>query len=149
VNAQTNSANRGFNLLTKYPRCDYFSIDREEARLATHDKEGDIQQIHRRLMEATRAACGAITLGVEGSLVRRRGQEGCAHAPVLSREIVDTTGAGDAFLSITSLLARAGAAPEEIAFIGNAVGAMAVKVLGNKSSIKKIPLLKYIKTLLA
>jgi rfaE bifunctional protein nucleotidyltransferase chain/domain len=149
VNAQTNSANRGFNLLTKYPRCDYFSIDREEARLATHDKEGDIRQIHLRLMAATQATYGAITLGVEGSLVRHRDQEGFAHAPVLSREIVDTTGAGDAFLSVTALLARAGATPDQMALVGNAVGAMAVKILGNKSSIKKIPLLKYIKTLLA
>jgi sugar/nucleoside kinase (ribokinase family) len=67
----------------------------------------------------------------------------------LSREIVDTIGAGDAYLSVTSLLAKHGATTDEIAFIGNAVGAMAVKILGNKSYIEKPALLKYIKTLLS
>ena len=69
-------------------------------------------------------------------------------APVLSNEIVDTIGAGDAYLAITSLLAKNGNPPDEIAFIGNAIGAMAVQILGNKSFIEKIPLLKYIRTLL-
>ena len=31
VNAQTNSANRGFNLITKYPRADFICIDEPEA----------------------------------------------------------------------------------------------------------------------
>ncbi len=34
VNAQTNSQNYGFNLITKYPRADYVVIDELEARLA-------------------------------------------------------------------------------------------------------------------
>src|SRR6202040_4352074 len=38
VNAQTNSANRGFNLVTKYPRADFVCIDDPEARLAVADR---------------------------------------------------------------------------------------------------------------
>jgi sugar/nucleoside kinase (ribokinase family) len=67
----------------------------------------------------------------------------------LSSEVIDTIGAGDAYLSVTSLLAKQGASRDEIAFIGNAVGAMAVKILGNKSFIEKTALLKYLKTLLS
>jgi rfaE bifunctional protein nucleotidyltransferase chain/domain len=149
VNVQTNSANRGFNLLTKYPRCDYFAIDENECRLATADKYSDISLLFSKLIEKTGADIASITLGVKGSMVARKDIFQPETAPVLSDEIVDTIGAGDAYLSITSLLAKNGNTPEEIAFIGNAVGAMAVKILGNESFIEKIPLLKYLKTLLA
>ncbi len=148
VNAQTNSANKGFNLLTKYPRCDYFSIDKDEARLAVHDKYKRIETIHDELMAYNGAKLSSITLGVDGSVVSD--QAGTrAYAPVLTSEVVDTIGAGDAFLSITSLLARNGASEEEMAFVGNATGAMAVKILGNKSYIERTSLLKYLKTLLS
>ena len=149
VNAQTNSGNKGYNLLTKYPRCDYFSIDREEAHLAYHDKFANIVPIQQWLMDQTQAQVGAITLGRSGSLVRQRDAGHSVQAPILSNEVVDTIGAGDAFLAITALLARLGASPEELSFVGNAVGAMAVRILGNKSFIEKTPLLKYLKTLLS
>lgn len=148
VNAQTNSANRGFNLLTKYSRCDYFSIDKEEAKLAVHDRYADITHVHSELMKLTSAKLGSITLGVHGSAVKEDSGK-TSTCPALSREVVDTIGAGDAYLSVTSLLAKHGASTEEIAFVGNAVGAMAVKILGNKSYIEKTALLKYIKTLLS
>jgi rfaE bifunctional protein nucleotidyltransferase chain/domain len=148
VNAQTNSANIGFNLLTKYPRCNYFSIDENECRLALHDRYSNIDALLIKLIEKTSADCAAITLGVRGSMVARRNTNPVT-APVLSNEVVDTIGAGDAYLAITSLLAKNDNPPDEIAFIGNAIGAMAVQILGNKSYIEKIPLLKYIRTLLA
>lgn len=149
VNTQTNGANTGFNFLTKYPTCDYFAIDKEESRLATHDKNSPIEIIVTDLVKRVNATLGAITLGVDGSLLCNRSSGQVITAPILSHEVVDTIGAGDAFLSITSLLARNNNSIEEIAFIGNAVGAMAVKILGNKSYIKKVPLLKYLKTLLS
>ena len=38
VNTQSNSANMGYNLITKYPRADYVCIDAPEARLAVSDR---------------------------------------------------------------------------------------------------------------
>lgn len=149
VNAQTNSGNKGYNMLTKYKRCDYFSIDKEEAHLAYHNKFANIVGIQQWLMAETQAKIGTITLGRNGALVRVAEEGRSVQAPILSNEVVDTIGAGDAFLAITSLMARLGSSPEELAFVGNAVGAMAVRILGNKSFIEKTPLLKYIKTLLS
>jgi rfaE bifunctional protein nucleotidyltransferase chain/domain len=148
VNTQTNSANQGFNLLTKYPKCDFFSIDENESRLAAHDKYSQMSILVRQLLNKTSAKTAAVTLGTKGSLVTKVDSDYIAIAPVLSDEVVDTIGAGDAYLSITSLLAKNGNSPDEIAFVGNAVGAMAVRILGNKSYIEKVPLLKYLKTLL-
>jgi rfaE bifunctional protein nucleotidyltransferase chain/domain len=148
VNTQTNSANQGFNLLTKYPKCDFFSIDENESRLAAHDKYSQMSILVRQLLNRTSAKTAAVTLGTKGSLVTKVDSDYIAIAPVLSDEVVDTIGAGDAYLSITSLMAKNGNSPDEIAFVGNAVGAMAVRILGNKSYIEKVPLLKYLKTLL-
>ena len=148
VNAQTNSANLGYNLLTKYDSCDYFSIDKGEAHLAVHDKYGDMVQIQSELNNATHAKISSITLGVNGTSVMTSDGNNII-VPIFNSDVVDTIGAGDAYLSITSLLAESNASKEEIAFVGNAVGAMAVKIIGNKSYIRRTDLLKYIKTLLA
>ncbi|MAC95651.1 MAG: cytidyltransferase [Flavobacteriales bacterium] len=148
VNAQTNSANLGYNLLTKYKKCDYFSIDKGEAHLALHKKFDDISMIHHELNKMTAAKVSSITLGINGtSVMGANGNQ--VTAPIFNTDVVDTIGAGDAYLSITSLLAESGASIEEIAFVGNAVGAMAVKIMGNKSYIRRVDLLKYLKTLLA
>lgn len=45
VNAQSNSGNHGYNLITKYPRADYVCIDAPEARLAATDKFSDIASV--------------------------------------------------------------------------------------------------------
>lgn len=148
VNAQSNSANLGYNLLTKYESCDYFSIDKGEAHLALHDKFGDTLEIQKKLNALTNCKTSSITLGVNGTSVMSKNGESSI-APIFNSDVVDTIGAGDAYLSITSLLAESGASNQEIAFVGNAVGAMAVKILGNKSYIRRTDLLKYIKTLLA
>lgn len=148
VNAQTNSANLGYNLLTKYDSCDYFSIDKSEAHLAVHNKFGDMSQIQSELNSITKAKISSVTLGVNGTSVMTKDGNNTT-APIFNSNVVDTIGAGDAYLSITSLLAESNASKEEIAFVGNAVGAMAVKIIGNKSFIRRTDLLKYIKTLLA
>lgn len=148
VNSQTNSANLGYNLLTKYSKCDYFSIDKGEAHLAVHNKFEDIKLIQAQLNKLTSSKVSSITLGVKGTSVMSS-DGNFVEAPIFNTDVVDTIGAGDAYLSITSLLAEEGASNEEIAFVGNAVGAMAVKIIGNKTYIQRTDLLKYIKTLLA
>src|SRR3990167_9523441 len=69
VNAQTNSANLGFNLITKYPRADYVVLDELEARLAAHDRDGPLESIIERLgfpkVVVTRGKDGAF--GYDGS----------------------------------------------------------------------------------
>lgn len=147
VNAQTNSANTGYNFIIKYENCNYFSIDNQEAKLAVHDKYAEMDTVLDELLDRTKANSAAITLGVQGCLVGTKTVK--EKAPVLSDQIVDTIGAGDAFLSITSLLVKAGMPEKQVAFVGNAVGSMAVKIIGNKTFIEKVPLLKYVKTLLS
>ena len=147
VNVQANSANLGFNVVTKYPRVDYLCIDEKEVRLAQHDKHGNLQTLILKTMEQLHASISSITLGGEGAVVNVSGREPCK-VPIFSQSVVDTVGAGDAFLSITSLCANMGLPEDMIGLIGNAIGAMAVKIVGNKESIDANQLFKYLKTLL-
>ncbi|MEW6041039.1 MAG: cytidyltransferase, partial [Elusimicrobiota bacterium] len=68
--------------------------------------------------------------------------------PALAWKIVDTIGAGDAVLAITSPLSYVNVAPEMIAFIGNCAGALAVQYLGNKEVIEPADLIKLIQSFL-
>ncbi|MBF0560635.1 MAG: adenylyltransferase/cytidyltransferase family protein [Alphaproteobacteria bacterium] len=148
LNAQTNSANHGYNLITKYPRADYVCIDAPEARLAMSDrrraldvliKDGLLKKIDcQRLM---------VTHGKNGCIAFDR-ENGTYWAPAFTSTVVDTMGAGDAFLAITSPMVAKGVSLEVVAFIGNAVGAMKVKVVGHRSSIDRAGLTKYVTALL-
>jgi sugar/nucleoside kinase (ribokinase family) len=148
VNTQSNSANAGYNLITKYPRADYICIDTPEARLAMSDRFTSIDRLVKEQL-ARRVPCEKIvvTQGSKGCLVYARGQ-GTRHIPVFTKTVVDTVGAGDAFLAVTSPLVAAGGDMELVGFVGNAVGAIKVGIVGHRTSVEKIPLLKYLTTLL-
>ena len=148
VNAQTNSANVGFNLITKYTRADYICIDEPELRLAMHDKYSDVEQLVLKLGQAVDCGNIAITRGHKGSLIYSKQKKGIVSIPVFSKDIVDRTGAGDAYLSVTALAVAVKAPIEETGFIGNAVGALAVLIVGNRSSVEPVALYRFITTLL-
>ena len=147
VNTQTNAANTGFNLIHKYPRADYVCIDEPEARLAEHDKYSHIENIMKNITDKIKGQYLTITRGPKGACVYKPGED-ISHIPVFAPNIVDTIGAGDAFLSITSPCARVGFSPELLGFIGNAVGALAVQIVGNRSYIEPMQLFKFITSLL-
>ena len=130
VNAQTNATNYGFNLITKYPRADFVVIDELEARLAAHDRDSDIEDVILKLgfnkIIVTRGTHGAV--GFDGAFER---------AEALTDKVVDSMGAGDAFLSVTSPFACAGVSMKDLIRIGNAAGAIKVGIVGHRSSVTK------------
>jgi len=149
VNAQTNTANMGFNPITKYPRANYFCLDDRELRLAFQDNSSAIETLTENLAAKVSLPGGvAVTLGHLGSMTYDAKSHEFYEAPVLSQKIVDTTGAGDAFLALTAPCVAAGFPMDLVAFIGNAAGAMAVGFLGNRSSIEEVPFFKFITALL-
>lgn len=130
VNAQTNATNFGFNLITKYPRADFVVIDELEARLAAHDKVSPIEDVILELgfkkIIVTRGVHGAI--GFDGAFERQEG---------LTDKVVDTMGAGDAFLAVTSPFAAVGFSMKDLIRIGNAAGAIKVGIVGHRESVTK------------
>src|SRR3954470_5055397 len=148
VNTQSNSANLGYNLITKYPRADYICIDGPEARLALSDRVSPPGDIARAIAEMN-VDCQKIiiTQGKHGCVTYERGE--LVHTiPAFAKSVVDTVGAGDAFLAITSPLVAAGGPMHQIGFIGNVVGALKVEIVGHRRSIDKASLIKGITGLL-
>jgi rfaE bifunctional protein nucleotidyltransferase chain/domain len=149
VNTQSNSANLGYNLITRYPRADYICIDGPEARLALGDRlssAGDIvYHLAARLTECSKLI---ITQGKHGCVTFERDHEAVHTIPAVARKIVDTVGAGDAFLAVTSPLVAAGMPMNLVGFIGNVVGALKVEIVGHRHSVDKVSLIKGVTGLL-
>lgn len=142
VNAQTNSSNIGFNLITKYPKADYIVIDEPEARLAAHDRLGYIENIMEKL---SFKRCGKfiVTHGRHGAYGYQDGV--FLHHKALSGHVLDTMGAGDAFFSVTAPMAKTGNI-EDLLLIGCAAGALKCGILGHRESVTKTHLMEFLKS---
>lgn len=152
VACQTNAANSGFNLLTKYSRADYVVIDEPEARLAARDRDSAIKDVMYRLMLDHEGV-------VIGKLIVTHGRHGAyglhckhyvdgaydfVHMPAMTSNIIDTMGAGDAFFAVTAPMAPK-ACIEDLLVIGNAAGALKCGVLGHRQSVTKEMLIQFLR----
>jgi rfaE bifunctional protein nucleotidyltransferase chain/domain len=148
VNTQTNSANFGYNLISKYPRADYVCIDGPEARLAAGDKFSPVEAlIAERVARMVESQHIVVTQGQYGCTAYAENEPPC-QVPAFADKVVDTVGAGDAFLAITAPLVAAGGAIRHVAFVGNVAGALKVNIVGHRQSVDKVSLTKAITALL-
>jgi sugar/nucleoside kinase (ribokinase family) len=89
----------------------------------------------------------SITKGSRGALTYST-DDGLFEVPVFSHKIVDTIGAGDAFLAITAPCVADGFPMDVVGFIGNTAGALAVQILGNRSALDPVQVYKSITAML-
>ncbi|HIK02750.1 TPA: adenylyltransferase/cytidyltransferase family protein [archaeon] len=146
VNAQSNAGNMGYNTISKYKKADYICIDEPEIRLENRDKYKELPELMKETAKKLAAKKTVVTWGINGCYCYAEGN--LIRVPAFSEKVFDTMGAGDAFLSITAPLAANNTPMEVIGFVGNAVGAMKVRTVGNKEPIDKVSLYKYIDSLL-
>ena len=124
-------------MITKYRHADYVVLDELEARLAAHDRDSPIEKI----IEKLGFKRIVVTLGPNGAI----GYDGEFHrSPGMTKQIVDTMGAGDAFFCVTAPFAAAGAEMPELLRIGNAAGAIKCGVVGHRTSVDKTSLMAYL-----
>ncbi len=142
VNAQTNSANIGFNLITKYPRADYIVIDEPEARLAAADRDSHIEDVIHKLAHG-RCERFVVTHGSRGAYGYDHGK--FYHCQAFTDRVVDTLGAGDAFFAVTAPMAKTGSM-EDLLLIGNAAGALKCGIVGHRQPVTKEALIGYLKS---
>lgn len=137
VNSQSNSANHGFNPITNW-RADYMVCDMPEARLAVGERRADpIACIKRLHQYAPRVI---VTAGHDGSYVSN-GEP--VQVPSFAEKVVDTMGAGDAFLAVTAPLAALSDDLELVAFAGNIAGGLKVGEVGHRKAVDKTAFLRY------
>lgn len=109
-------------VLPALPHCDLVTPGLEEARAITGEHEPDRAAAR---LRALGAGAVAVTLGPDGCFV-----DGVGHVPARSVEVVDSTGAGDAFAAAFLYGRLAGWPPERCARFANAAGALATTAVG-------------------
>jgi len=147
VNTQTNGANAGYNLITKYRNPSFICLDEPEARLATQLKYADVTDVGKKLLMTTHADCIMITLGGEGSMCFAK-EGDINHTPAFASRVIDIIGAGDAFFSFAAPCFALGMPMDLFSFIGNAAGALAVQIVGNKKPVEKSEVLEFMRIIL-
>jgi len=119
------------------------SLDEREWQLALG--ENNLSDLGKILKLNKNTTC-SLTKGKKGSeYFWKNKKESC---PVFIEKTVDTTGCGDAYFAITSIMLVANLNSHLIPFIGNVYAGMHSQFFGNSNIIDKTSLLKYIKSLL-
>lgn len=145
LNCQTNSSNKGMNIITKYKRADVFSLDQNELILA-YPSYSDSEEIKLKKLSKHLKGNGWLTRGALGAWQIDQGEvEEC---PAFTLTVKDTVGAGDAFYSLAGIFTVVGAPMEVGTFIGNIGGALGANIVGNREAVEKVDVLKFASTLL-
>lgn len=147
VNTQANAGNRGFNTISRYPRADYISLTMLELGLEERARQGNPRDMMLNISRKLDCARVIVTRGKNGNICYSK-DEGFVEAPAFAYHVVDRMGSGDAVLSLTSLCVAQGAPMAVVGFLGNAIGAQAVATLGHRTSIERVPLFKFIESLM-
>lgn len=150
VNTQTNAGNQGFNRITKYlmhcGKINYICLDAPEARQAMGEQDAGIEQVISEIGYQFECDNVMVTHGHHGCVAFHQGT--VWRVPAFTSTVVDTVGAGDAFLAITAPLVKAGGRMDVVGFIGNAAGALKVGIVGHRQSVDKVGLLKFLTAVL-
>jgi bifunctional ADP-heptose synthase (sugar kinase/adenylyltransferase) len=136
VNAQINSGNFGYNLITKYHGATYYCLDLSEARMAINSKYETIQKIPSKICKITKGKFVTVTLGKEGSISCDNYNNIC-YSPVLGNQIYDTMSAGDAFYALSAPVLCLSQSIQLSALAGNLAAAIKLETPGLKDSIDK------------
>jgi rfaE bifunctional protein nucleotidyltransferase chain/domain len=147
VNAQINSANEGFNHITKYEHVDYVSLSERELRLAFQDRFSPLETIMHAAAEYLGAHAVSVTQANRGSKLFYNGE--IYSIPVFPQKVADKTGAGDAYISVTAPLVALGDIPAEIiGFLGNISGAIACTIVGHRESVDREMVQRHLQNIL-
>ena len=138
-----------YNVITKYKKVDFISLNEPELRLAAHDKNSEIPVLAKKIASLLNSKYLAVTLGTQGAtMLTPEHKTKLLEIPALSTKVVDRVGAGDTFLSLASICLAKNIKPDLALFIANCAAALGVQIVCNRESVDPIVLTKYITTLL-
>lgn len=146
INTQTNSGNRGYNVVTHYHRADFISLNEPELRLAAQDRHSSLDFIVSDISEILDCTEISVTRGVNGVFFYSKG--GNVNIPALTTRAVDRVGAGDSYFSLSAMGASLGFPPILSGFLGSIAAAIDVQIVGNKEAVDKVALCKYVTRLM-
>jgi len=122
--------------IARYVGVNLITPTEHEARLALRDNNSGLAHIGNQLIERTQADTALITMGASGVLVVSKNQDPTSGLltdllPALNPVPIDTSGAGDSLLTITSMSMANQATPYQAAYLGSLCAAIQISRLGN------------------
>jgi cytidyltransferase-like protein len=144
INVQSNSINYGFNLFTKYKNAYYMSLDDKEWKLGFGKKENILLSDIKKLKLFKNISH---TLGKDGSIFYNVNKQKF-FSRTLIKKTVDTTGSGDAFFAMSTMLLILKLDPKLILFLSNLYAGIHAQYFGNQTITNKVNFLKKIKSII-
>ena len=130
VNVQINAGNQGYNLVTKYKQAKYYSLDIEEAKRVTNNKNMNAKDVLEEVLKLTGGRNVSLTMGSQGSLTYDKNKKQAFHIPSFTNVIIDTMSAGDAYFVISSMMLYLSKSLKISSLLGNLAGVMMASVAG-------------------
>jgi len=146
LNTQTNGGNRGYNVVTNYRHANYIALNESELRLSAHDRKSSLEGIIVDIGQVMGCQNISITRGVQGVLCCS--PQGLISIPAFITNSIDRIGAGDSYLSLSSLFLAKQYPMLLAGFIGSLAAAMSVQIVGNREAINKVSLCKFLTRLM-
>jgi ADP-heptose synthase, bifunctional sugar kinase/adenylyltransferase len=144
LNTQVNAANVGYHTLKKYNNIDAMIINETELRHEMRNKNKEIFSLSKKLLEKINIKDLVVTRGKNGAILVSKYSKNKIYIPAFANKLIDKVGAGDAMLSIMSLLLKIGSSKKLALLIGSFAGAFSVQTMGNSEYIDKNKLLRYL-----
>ena len=148
LNAQVNASNIGYHSIQKYSNVDCVIINETELRQELRDKDDRIDKLVKKLVKKINIKDLVVTRGSNGAILYNSIKKKYIHCPAFASRVIDKVGAGDAMLSIASILLKLKFQGMIVLFLGSLASALSVEEMSNKFPVNKIKLLKYFKHIL-
>jgi rfaE bifunctional protein kinase chain/domain len=142
LNVQSNGANMGYHYFTQYQRFDFITLTETELRLPFCMRFEPLEKVIDEMRRRSKAPRVIVTQGNKGVFYFVGGK--CHAAPILTKSVKDSVGAGDALFAFTSLLVCCDKRDELVPFLANCAGGIAVNIMGNKEPVTKEKLLQFL-----
>lgn len=147
LNTQINSSNIGYHSLNKYQKSDLILINEKELRYELRDKYSNLNSLIKKLCQFKSVKSVIVTSGSAGATLYNKSDDKFIFCPAFAKKVIDKVGAGDAMLSIVSLI-KALKFNDYIALLSGSLAASnSVESVSNSSVFNINKLLKLIKHL--
>ena len=144
ANVQINAANKGYHSLYNYNKANFIIINESELRSEMRNRDENIKFLIKKLSKKLSLKFMAVTRGSKGIILFSSKDKSFFYCPAFEINPVDKIGAGDTMLSILSICIFKKIDLKLATFISSIAAALSVRSIGNKNSITKENLLKYI-----
>ena len=148
TNVQLNSSSIGYHSIANYAKSEMLCMNELELRHDLRDKNGEINNLVKKLSKKSNSNYYLITRGKKGVILFNKKKNIIFKAPAFAKQINDKVGAGDSMIPIISLCLMNKIDEEISLLLGSIFSAESIKHEANNFKMSKDLLLNSIETML-